>query len=127
MPYRVLTNHLHKRKEKMKTNYILLFALMLMVSLKSSAQIFSGRVIGENQLPVEYATVALLSVPDSALVGGAVTDSKGVFKITAQDAGPYLLSVSFVSFVSCYSLALSWSLLIAFGGGLLVSISMSLG
>ena len=53
MPYRVLTNHLHKRKEKMKTNYILLFALMLMVSLKSSAQIFSGRVIGENQLPVE--------------------------------------------------------------------------
>ncbi|CAG9897735.1 hypothetical protein predicted by Glimmer/Critica [Bacteroides ovatus V975] len=32
MPYRVLTNHLHKRKEKMKTNYILLFALMLMVS-----------------------------------------------------------------------------------------------
>ena len=90
MPYRVLTNHLHKRKEKMKTNYILLFALMLMVSLKSSAQIFSGRVIGENQLPVEYATVALLSVPDSALVGGAVTDSKGVFKITAQDAGPYL-------------------------------------
>lgn len=65
----------------MKTNYILLFALMLMVSLKSSAQIFSGRVIGENQLPVEYATVALLSVPDSALVGGAVTDSKGVFKI----------------------------------------------
>ena len=35
----------------MKTNYILLFALMLMVSLKSSAQIFSGRVIGENQLP----------------------------------------------------------------------------
>ena len=49
----------------MKTNYILLFALMLMVSLKSSAQIFSGRVIGENQLPVEYATVALLSVPDS--------------------------------------------------------------
>ena len=82
----------------MKTNYILLFALMLMVSLKSSAQIFSGRVIGENQLPVEYATVALLSVPDSALVGGAVTDSKGVFKITAQDAGPYLLSVSFVGY-----------------------------
>lgn len=66
--------------------------------LKSSAQIFSGRVIGENQLPVEYATVALLSVPDSALVGGAVTDSKGVFKITAQDAGPYLLSVSFVGY-----------------------------
>ena len=65
----------------MKTNYILLFALMLMVSLKSSAQIFSGRVIGENQLPVEYATVALLSVPDSALVGGAVTDSKGVVDV----------------------------------------------
>ena len=47
---------------------------------------------------MEYATVALLSVPDSALVGGAVTDSKGVFKITAQDAGPYLLSVSFVGY-----------------------------
>lgn len=29
---------------------------------------------------------------------GAVTDSKGVFKITAQDAGPYLLSVSFVGY-----------------------------
>lgn len=29
----------------MKTNYILLFALMLMVSLKSSAQIFSGGLL----------------------------------------------------------------------------------
>ena len=82
---------------------------MLMVSLKSSAQIFSGRVIGENQLPVEYATVALLSVPDSALVGGAVTDSKGVFKITAQDAGPYLLSVSLWAIRSSFrGLRLLW-------------------
>lgn len=82
----------------MKTKYILLFAVMLMVSLYSSAQIFRGRVVGEKQLPVEFATVALLSVQDSVLVGGTVTDDKGLFKITAPDAGPYLLSVSFVGY-----------------------------
>jgi len=82
----------------MKTKYILLFALMLMASLHSSAQIFRGRVVGEKQLPVEFATVALLSVQDSVLVGGTVTDDKGLFKITAPDAGPYLLSVSFVGY-----------------------------
>lgn len=38
------------------------------------------------------------SVPDSALVGGAVTDSKGVFKNNGTGCGPYLLSVSFVGY-----------------------------
>lgn len=82
----------------MKTRNILLFVLVCMFALKSTAQIVSGRVVSEKQLPVEFATVALLSVPDSVLVGGTVTDDKGTFKITAPDAGPYLLSVSFVGY-----------------------------
>lgn len=94
----LIITYLITKKKKMKTKYILLFALMLMASLNASAQIFRGRVVGEKQLPVEFATVALLSVQDSVLVGGTVTDNKGLFKITAPDAGPYLLSVSFVGY-----------------------------
>ena len=46
--------------------YSILLVLLLIVSLNASAQMFSGRVLDDQKIPVQYATVALLSVADSS-------------------------------------------------------------
>lgn len=78
--------------------YSILLALLLIVSLNASAQMFSGRVVDDQKVPVQYATVTLLSVADSSLIGGTVTDEQGTFKIAVYESKPYLLAVSFVGY-----------------------------
>ncbi|MDC2012499.1 outer membrane beta-barrel family protein [Bacteroides thetaiotaomicron] len=78
--------------------YSILFVLLLIVSLNASAQMFSGRVLDDQKIPVQYATVALLSVADSSLISGTVTDEQGIFKIEVSESKPYLLAVSYVGY-----------------------------
>ena len=78
--------------------YSILLALLLIVSSNASAQMFSGRVVDDQKVPVQYATVTLLSVADSSLIGGTVTDEQGTFKIAVYESKPYLLTVSFVGY-----------------------------
>lgn len=78
--------------------YSILLALLLIVSSNASAQMFSGRVVDDQKVPVQYATVTLLSVADSSLIGGTVTDEQGTFKIAVYESKPYLLAVSFVGY-----------------------------
>jgi len=47
--------------------------------------------------PLEYATVTLLQVSDSAVVAGTTTDSKGFFELKAG-AGEYLVAATFLGF-----------------------------
>ena len=83
---------------KRKMKYSILFVLLLIVSLNASAQMFSGRVLDDQKIPVQYATVALLSVADSSLISGTVTDEQGIFKIEVSESKPYLLAVSYVGY-----------------------------
>ena len=76
--------------------YSILLVLLLIVSLNASAQMFSGRVLDDQKIPVQYATVALLSVADSSLISGTVTDEQGIFKIEVSESKSYLLAVSYV-------------------------------
>lgn len=78
--------------------YSILLVLLLIVSLNASAQMFSGRVLDDQKIPVQYATVALLSVADSSLISGTVTDEQGIFKIEVSESMPYLLAVSYVGY-----------------------------
>lgn len=60
----------------------------------------TGTVIdGDDKSPVGQATVQLLSLPDSAMVVGNVTNNDGVFSIAARP-GKYVLKVSFVGYLS---------------------------
>lgn len=60
----------------------------------------SGTVIdGDDKSPVGQATVQLLSLPDSAMVVGNVTNNNGVFSLSAR-AGKYVLKVSFVGYLT---------------------------
>ena len=60
----------------------------------------SGTVIDkEDNSPIMQATVQLLSLPDSAMAVGNVTNNNGHFSISAKP-GKYVLKVSFVGYLS---------------------------
>ena len=60
----------------------------------------SGTVIDkEDNSAIMQATVQLLSLPDSAMVVGNVTDNSGHFSLSARP-GKYVLKVSFVGYLS---------------------------
>lgn len=60
----------------------------------------AGTVLdNSDKSPVVQATVQLLSLPDSAMVVGDVTNVNGYFKLSARP-GKYVLKVSFVGYLS---------------------------
>ena len=89
-----------------------LFLVLLMIGLSTTLVLaqsrgqgraratVSGSVIDkEDNSPVMQATVQLLSLPDSAMVVGNVTDPNGHFSLSARP-GKYVLKVSFVGYLS---------------------------
>lgn len=60
----------------------------------------TGTVIdGDDKSPIGQATVQMLSLPDSAMVVGNVTNNNGVFSISARP-GKYVLRISFVGYLT---------------------------
>ena len=60
----------------------------------------NGKVIdSEDKSPVTQATVQLLSLPDSTMAVGNVTNNNGNFSISAKP-GKYVVKVSFVGYVN---------------------------
>jgi outer membrane receptor protein involved in Fe transport len=52
----------------------------------------------ENNLPLEYATIAVMNSSDSSLVTGGLTNEKGVCVIDKIPWGTYLVRVSYIGF-----------------------------
>ena len=62
--------------------------LVLLVTIcRQSAQNLIGLVTEENGQPMEFATVSLRSLPDSAIVAVCITDTKGQFCIERKGGG----------------------------------------
>ena len=61
----------------------------------------SGRVVDTEGRPVSFAGVVMLSLPDSAVLGGAVTDQNGRFRLK-EDARARLLRVSLAGYATAY-------------------------
>lgn len=62
-----------------------------------------GRIIGKvmntsTNEAFEMANIAVVSLPDSALVTGAASSGEGIFEINNLDFGSYMVAVSFVGF-----------------------------
>ena len=79
----------------------LLIGLSTAISFAQNQRVsVSGTVLdNEDSSPVVQATIQLLSLPDSAMVVGDVTNTKGYFKVSARP-GKYALKVSFIGYVS---------------------------
>ena len=80
---------------------LVLFSVMCLVAIASTAQGISGRVIDEQSQPMPFANVVLVNRSDSAFVAGAVTKDDGTFSIsTVKQDG--LLKVSSVGYIIRY-------------------------
>lgn len=75
----------------------IILVLLLTVSLAAQAQNIKGKVCYEaDKTPVQFATVALLALPDSALLTGVITLTDGGYSLEKVKPGNYYVRVSFV-------------------------------
>ncbi len=79
----------------------LMAAMMMTMTMTAKTQDWGGRVIDEKGEPMPYVNVVLLSLPDSAFVQGATTDTDGVFKIVT-DVNEGLFKVTSVGYQTLY-------------------------
>lgn len=91
----------------MKSGRYFLSLFLILFSLPAFAQRggveITGTVVEEgNNEPIEQATVRLLNVKDSTMVGGVASSRNGQFTLKGIKAGNYLLHVSFVGFDPLY-------------------------
>jgi outer membrane receptor protein involved in Fe transport len=77
----------------------LFFALAAISAFAQPSYRVEGKLhnFTENK-PVEFASVALHTLPDSALITGAVTDTTGKFSINNLKEGNYFIKVSCIGF-----------------------------
>ena len=68
------------------------------VSLLLNAQNLTGKLMDENNHPVPYANVILLSLPDSTFLQGAISDEQGVFSLPVTDNTPKILHISCIGY-----------------------------
>ena len=80
---------------------LILFSMMCLMVIASTAQNISGRVIDEQAKPMPFANVVLVNRSDSAYIAGAVTKDDGSFSI-ATDNQDGLLKVSSVGYIIRY-------------------------
>ncbi|MDY0102106.1 MAG: TonB-dependent receptor [Lentimicrobium sp.] len=61
--------------------------------------ILKGKIIDEaTSQPIEYGTIAILSLRDSSLAGGTITDPSGNFRIEQVKAGRYMVRVQYMGY-----------------------------
>ena len=82
-------------------NRIIFLLVLSFSSLQLTAQNIKGQVIDEQQQPLLCANVLLLTVKDSTLIKGTVTNEQGHFELAAPDV-PYIIKISFIGYEPCY-------------------------
>lgn len=75
------------------------FLIISLLTQSLSAQTITGIVLDQTKQPVEFANVALYSLPDSVLLTGTVTDKNGEFSVNTKEyKGDSYLQVSFLGY-----------------------------
>ncbi|MCB4809583.1 TonB-dependent receptor [Tamlana sp. 62-3] len=80
----------------MKLKLNLLFASLLFYTYAFSQ--ITGKIVDENNAPLEYATVALYNHNNQELITGVITNLNGAFKIENIKKGSYYLEASFIGY-----------------------------
>ena len=73
--------------------------IVFLAMCQLSAQNLFGIVTDDEGKPMEFATVSLRSLPDSAIVEGCITDAKGQFCIERKNAGDFI-QISSIGYVT---------------------------
>lgn len=78
----------------MKGLLIIIFSFLFSISY---AQVIQGRIIDEEENPIEYVSVRVLRIEDSSVVTGAYTDLDGFFSIDKINPEVYLVRITYSS------------------------------
>jgi len=85
----------------MKRGEIFIVVLLLSLSATVNAQNIRGTVCYEkDKTPVQFASIALLQVPDSSMATGVITLTDGGYTLENIKAGNYFVRASFVGYRS---------------------------
>ena len=76
-------------------NIIMLLLVLTTVATAFGREI-TGKVVGENESPLDYVNVVLYS--DSTYITGTVSDSAGIFSVNAEANGNLTARISFVGY-----------------------------
>jgi outer membrane receptor protein involved in Fe transport len=79
---------------------LILPATLLCVAMNAASDFakLNGRVLDDQQKPLEFVVVTLLSAADSSLVKGAISGSDGTFAFEAITPGNYFVSTTFTGY-----------------------------
>ncbi|WP_071147086.1 outer membrane beta-barrel family protein [Bacteroides ihuae] len=81
------------------------FKLLLLLPFCFTTQLHSqsiaGRIVDENDFPLEYVNIVLLSLPDSSYVNGTVSDQNGLFNFK-EDCGDKIMKISAIGYSTVY-------------------------
>lgn len=92
-------------QSSLKFQKVTLFLTLLLIhSITIAAQepgkhLIKGSLADVNNKPVQFATVALLRLPDSTLITGAASDTSGNFIIGPVNRGRYRLFISAIGYL----------------------------
>jgi outer membrane receptor protein involved in Fe transport len=76
-----------------------IFFLLLITSLTAQAQNIKGKVcLEKDKSPVQFASVALVQLPDSNMVTGVITLTDGGYQFEKVKPGTYFMKASFVGY-----------------------------
>ena len=80
---------------------IALLCACLLATLATQAQHLTGKLLDENNQPLPYANIVLLSLPDSAFVAGCVSADDGTFRLNAA-CDNRLIRISSIGYATLY-------------------------
>lgn len=80
--------------------FCLYFFMGLAVQLQAQVTV-TGKVIDEQQQPVPYANIVLLSLPDSAFVAGSISNEEGAFSLNVKETKD-VLRISSIGYATVY-------------------------
>ena len=74
---------------------------LITMAVSVNAQTISGKLVDEQNQPLAYANIVLLSLPDSTFVSGTISDEMGGFRLSKDEKGK-LVRISSVGYVTLY-------------------------
>ncbi|PSL05743.1 outer membrane beta-barrel family protein [Cecembia rubra] len=81
------------------SNFAVWAFIFLSIELHAQTTTIKGKVSdGDNNRPMEFANIALLTIEDSSLVTGGMTDLEGRFSFDTDQKGNFMLRVGFMGY-----------------------------
>ncbi len=82
---------------KIIKNGLWLFLMLYAGALNAQIKV-TGKVIDEQNLPIEFANAILLNQDTNEIITGTITGDNGNFTLTTDQTGKFILQISFVGF-----------------------------